>query len=583
MSDTINEKADAKSSEVKLATRKAIIIGGIVIGVLLASGAAAYYFSGLNNNAAAPVDTGAPTQLIALTNMKAALDVETIYPGVSIDGIDVSGKTREEAAALFTDADSPAAAQFAITLSVEGVEYALDPSIVSVTSNLPAVIEEAYNYNRTSTKTDESEAIAERYQTLEQLSGSPKNFDVEYATDVSGVDQAVRDILAPLETEPVNAVATSFDTVKLAFVIEDYVAGMDIDIDAAIAAVQDAIEAKEYTKTITVDTVVTEPEVSKSDLEALLGLVSTFTTQTTDKANRNSNINLVCETIDGLVLQPGEYFNFNEYIGQRTSAKGYKEAVGIYGGTTRLELGGGICQTTGTLFHSVMMADLQVDERHPHTWPSDYVEKGTDATVTWGGKNFQFSNNTQYPIAIHAYYSDLHVTMEIYGRPVEDGMTIQIEGVVTGRSGPGGPLYIANPSAPIGSNSTTKGSHDHISAECYKVYYKDGVEVKRVLSYTSSYPAISAEVSIGVLAADGSVCAMDPATGGVAAPAAPAAPVVAPPAATVPAATTTAAPTETTAPAATAAPTETTVPAVTTAPADTTAITPAAITPAAQT
>src|SRR5665647_1494695 len=98
MSDTINEKADAKSSDVKLSTRKAIIIGGVVIGVLMASGAAAYYFSGLNN-AAAPVDTGAQTQtqLIALTNMKTALDVETIYPGVRIDGIDVSGKTSEEA------------------------------------------------------------------------------------------------------------------------------------------------------------------------------------------------------------------------------------------------------------------------------------------------------------------------------------------------------------------------------------------------------------------------------------------------------------------------------------------------------
>ena len=560
MSDTTNENADVKSGDVKINTRKAIIIGAIVIGLLTASGAAAYYFTGMNNPAAptAQTDESGQMQQITLANMKAALDVETIYPGVSIDGIDVSGKTKEEAAAMFADAASPAAADLAITLSVDGKDYVLDSSIIGVTSNLPAVIEEAYSYNRTSTKSDEAEAIAERYQTLEQLSGNPKNFDVEYETDLSGVDKAVRDILEPLETKPVNATATSFDTTKLAFVIEDYVAGKDIDIEAAIAAVKEAIEAKEYTKKITVDTVITEPEVSKSDLEALLGLVSTFTTETTNKANRNSNIDLVCKTIDGLVLQPGEYFNFNEFIGQRTSAKGYKEAVGIYGGTTRLELGGGICQTTGTLFHSVMMADLQVDERHPHTWPSDYVEKGTDATVTWGGKNFQFTNNTEYPIAIHAYYSDLHVTMEIYGRPVEDGMTIQIEGVVTGRSGPGGPLYIANPSAPIGSNSTTKGAHDHISAECYKVYYKDGVEVKRILAFTSSYPAISAEVSIGVLAADGTVCAMDPATGAVAGPAAPV--VVAPPVVTAPAATTTAAPT---------VPTDTT--AAPTVPTDTTA------------
>ena len=199
------------------------------------------------------------------------------------------------------------------------------------------------------------------------------------------------------------------------------------------------------------------------------------------------------------------------------------------------------------------MADLQVDERHPHSWPSDYVDIGTDATVTWGGSNFQFTNNTEYPIAIHSYYKDLHVTMEIYGRPVADGMTIEIEGDVTSRSGPGPTQFVPNPAAAAGSKSSVRGSHDYITANCYKVYYKDGVEVKRELAFKSTYNSINAIVSVGVLAPDGTICPMDPATGAVTLPAVvvPVVPPVepAPPATeTTPAATTAPAETPTTAP-----------------------------------
>jgi len=288
-----------------------------------------------------------------------------------------------------------------------------------------------------------------------------------------------------------------------------------VDIDGAVIALKAAIDAKEYTKTITVTTSVIEPAVSKEMLASTLGFVSTKTTKTTDVTNRNINIDLVCKAIDGLVLQPGEFFNFNEFVGKRTAEKGFKEAGGIFDGALRLELGGGICQASGTLFHSVMMADLQVDERHPHSWPSTYVDIGTDATVTWDGPNFQFTNNTEFPLAIHAYYRDRTVTVSIYGRPVDDGMTIKIEGVVTGTSAPGPTEFVADPLMPVGSRVQVRSPHDYISAQCFKIYYKDGVEVKRELAFTSTYRAITEKISVGVLNTDGTILPMDPLTGTV--------------------------------------------------------------------
>ncbi|MEI8199035.1 MAG: VanW family protein [Eubacteriales bacterium] len=545
-------------------TRKAIVIGAIAVVVVALMGAAYYYTTAERPLPAAAVteQTSVPavTQPAGptLEEMKKLLDVDTIYPGISINGTDVSGKTKAEAALLFEDKASSDTSKIAITLDVDGVEYALDPALFATSSDISAAIDDAYNYNRTSTAADESQAIADRYQILLDLQKTPKNFDTAYTTAEDEITNAVHSILDPLETQPVDAVATSFDTQKLVFVIDDSKPGVDIDVDAAAKDVLAAIDAKDYKKVITVGTTAIEPKVSKEELASLLGLVSSTTTKTSNKPNRNVNIDLVCKTEDGLVLQPGESFNFNKFIGQRTSAKGYKEAPGIYGGTTRMELGGGICQTTGTLFHSVMMADLQVDERHPHSWPSDYVDIGTDATVTWGGSNFQFTNNTEYPIAIHAYYKDLHVTMEIYGRPVADGMIIKIEGDVTSRSGPGPTQFVPNPAAAAGSKSSVRGSHDYITANCYKVYYKDGVEVKRVLAFKSTYNSINAIVSVGVLAPDGSICAMDPATGAVVMPAVAVPPVETAPPATEPAATT--APPATTTPTTTPEPTAATTP-----------------------
>ena len=566
---TDSPKTDSpKSNHPK--TRKAIIIAAIALLVVAATGAA-YYYTTTDRplpSAAAPTVTKpvGPT----IDEMKQKLDVDTIYPGIFINGVDVSGKTKAEAALLLEDSASSDTSQIAITLDVDGVEYALDPTLFAPSSDITGAIDDAYNYNRTSTKTDETEAIADRYQILLDLQKTPRNFDTPYAVTQDKIEDAVHSILDPLNKQPVDASATSFDTEKLVFVIAESEPGADIDVDGAVKDVLAAIDAKEYKKVITVGTTVIEPKVSKDELASLLGLVSSTTTKTSDKPNRNVNIDLICKAEDGLVLQPGESFNFNDYIGQRTSAKGYKEAPGIYGGTTRMELGGGICQTTGTLFHSVMMADLQVDERHPHSWPSDYVDIGTDATVTWGGSNFQFTNNTEYPIAIHAYYENLHVTMEIYGRPVADGMTIEIEGDVTSRSGPGPTSFVPNPAAAAGSKSSVRGSHDYITANCYKVYYKDGVEVKRILAFKSTYNSINAIVSVGVLAPDGTICPMDPATGAVTLPAV-VVPVVPPvetvppvtePAATTPAETTTPAPT----PIPTPVPSDTTAAATTAAP-----------------
>ena len=135
-------------------------------------------------------------------------------------------------------------------------------------------------------------------------------------------------------------------------------------------------------------------------------MISAYTTKTTSDSNRNTNIRLACEAINGTALMPGETFSFNQTTGQRTTSKGYRSAGAIAAGQSIEEVGGGICQVSSTLFNAVARADLQIVERSPHAWPSTYVGKGEDATVNWPNLDFKFKNNTDAPIFVITYYKD---------------------------------------------------------------------------------------------------------------------------------------------------------------------------------
>ena len=170
---------------------------------------------------------------------------------------------------------------------------------------------------------------------------------------------------------------------------------------------------------ISISLKITQPEVSTEELEALpyLNLLGTYTTYGGGTKNRITNLKLAVEACDGVELQPGEIFSYNDTLGPRTEERGYKEATVIVGGEHALDIGGGICQISTTLFMACLNADLEIVERHNHAARIDYVEDGLDAAVVWGNQDYRFQNNTSYPIKIAAAYDEKEeaVTVSIYG------------------------------------------------------------------------------------------------------------------------------------------------------------------------
>ncbi|WP_245808933.1 VanW family protein [Shouchella patagoniensis] len=122
----------------------------------------------------------------------------------------------------------------------------------------------------------------------------------------------------------------------------------------------------------------------------------------TGNKQRVNNIELASAAINNRVIFPGERFSFNEVVGMRTAERGYMAAPIIVRGELSEGIGGGICQVSSTLFNAIDKAALTINERYTHSKRVTYVPPGRDATVSWYGPDFVFTNNHNQPILIIA-------------------------------------------------------------------------------------------------------------------------------------------------------------------------------------
>ncbi len=145
----------------------------------------------------------------------------------------------------------------------------------------------------------------------------------------------------------------------------------------------------------------TDPERTTEEAEAMgiKDLLATFSDSYGGTANRQHNVRITTEYASNVFLAPGEVYNFDQQIGPGTAARGYKTAPGIVGpGKLEDVFGGGICEVSTALFNAVFFAGLEVIERKNHSIFIDHYPKGRDATVSAGGPNLRFRNDTSHYI-----------------------------------------------------------------------------------------------------------------------------------------------------------------------------------------
>lgn len=234
---------------------------------------------------------------------------------------------------------------------------------------------------------------------------------------------------------------------------------------------------------------ITVPKKTVEDLgeEAFPDKLGAFTTRY-DPSNKNraNNVSISADKIDGTIIMPGETFSYNQTVGERTIAAGYKEAGAYSGGRVVQDVGGGICQTSSTLYNAVLLANLEIVDRTNHQFLTSYVEAGKDATVTWGGIDFKFKNSRSYPIKIEASAKNGVCEMSIYGIREETEYEVEIQSEVLSYL-PYTTKYEEDPTLEEGKEVIEQSGYEGCTSETYRILKKNGKIISKTLLSKDTY------------------------------------------------------------------------------------------------
>jgi vancomycin resistance protein YoaR len=203
--------------------------------------------------------------------------------------------------------------------------------------------------------------------------------------------------------------------------------GLSLDVDSTL----DRLERALAQGTLRVDAAVqitpaaqTASQLKDVRFEAVLGHFATNYNRSEAVAARTFNLRKAASKLDGTVIRPGAIFDFNQVVGPRDEAHGYKVATVIADGELADGIGGGTCQISGTLHGAAFFAGLEIVERYPHTRPSSYIKMGLDATVVYPTINFRLRNNFSFPVVLHEVVRDGRVVAEVFGPKVDQVVTL---------------------------------------------------------------------------------------------------------------------------------------------------------------
>ena len=320
--------------------------------------------------------------------------------------------------------------------------------------------------------------------TCEMVSADPDPIDI----------QAIHDALY---AEPANATLEVADDGS--YTVTDSVQGIDFDV----AGAQSILSAAQPSETVSVPLNRQDPAIDTATLKANLfkDVLGEYTTSVSGTADRRSNVQLAAQKCSGTILLPGEVFAYNQVVGQRTEVAGFKKAGAYSNGETVQELGGGVCQDSSTLYCAALYANLEIVERHNHSYVSSYVPIGMDATVSWGGPDFQFRNNTDYPIKVVASYANSKVTFQIVGTKTDD-YSVKITTETIGTTAPT-VQEVPDDTLEAGTTQVADKGHTGYKVQSYRhVYDASGNVVYEGKESLSSYKMTPKIIHVGTKVAE---------------------------------------------------------------------------------
>lgn len=423
----------------------------------------------------------------AFGGIKRVAGAPIFAPGTVINGIDISGLSFDEGRKRILEYDTVQLDKINIQLLYNGAKASLSAVDLGISTNAEQTLITAYTRNKLG-------PIAADFDQSQE----PFHKTTDLTIDDVHLKQTIASFLKAHDIPAQDAQAT-FDVISRGFVYTPEKSGISANPDAVYQLVRTKLIEKDYSP-LELGSEFTQRTYAEKTVPMLRQntvLIGRCSTSASNNQNRNTNIRLMCNAVDGLVIMPGEILSLNELVGRRTEDKGFRAAPSIIDGQLVNDIGGGICQLAGTLYNAALYADMEIVERVHHTWPSEYLPVGLDATLNWDNKDLKIKNRSQYPIYISAKFENLVVKIELFGQPPSDGMEIDVEPVIVKEiEAPESEIIYTN-KLQAGEVRTKVKSKKGYEVMTYRHYLKDGEIIMSELISHDHFRAVRGTIYMG--------------------------------------------------------------------------------------
>lgn len=410
-------------------------------------------------------------------------DADRICQGVFADEVELSGMTADEARNVLNEHIARLSRR-TLTVDVNGKVVSTTLADLGYASELEPVIEEAL-------KIGKEGSMFANYARLREVAAEHKVFELAGNYSEKKLKSFVEKKCASKCTKAKNS-KISMENGTLVYSKSRQ--GETLDVESTVQRIQTAlaeqVEAAEAEVKVQAVVTVKEPDVSKKLASRCRDEIGKYATSfNAGNVSRSKNVANAARLINGTVVYPGETFSVHDTISPMTEENGYYQAPSYSNGEVVDSIGGGVCQVSTTLYNALLLAELEIVERSPHSMVVTYVKPSMDAAIAGDYKDLKFRNNTDVPVYIEGGTVSGSVYFHIYGEETRDpGRTVVYESETIETIQPGEDKITYDKTKPETFMQVTQEAHIGYKAVLWKIVTENG-KTKKTQVNSSTYKA----------------------------------------------------------------------------------------------
>lgn len=382
--------------------------------------------------------------------------------GTMVSGVSIGNKTFEQAKEILENNKDKFITPISISINADDEVIQFTEKDFEYTYDIDEVLntikaDETKTAKNSSSKTSPS---------LNSGTTESITYSVTATVTKDSVDKKIKEVEEKVNKDAVNACVSEFTPYSdERFKYAEAQKGRKIDIDDLTQKINEFFEKNETEIRIQAEVESVDADIQLDDVKKNIVKLAKYETVSYNTANGTNNMKVSLEACNGSVIEPGAVWSFNKCTGDSNlESNGYRSAHVISDGELVDGIGGGICQSSSTIYNAAIRANMDVESRANHKWASSYVPTGLDATIDYPALDLKLKNPTDYQMFIECKLYDGNVlTVTIWGYK-----SSSYDEIIT-------------------ENKMLNQGSDSYTVEAFRVYLKNGKEIDRESLGKSTY------------------------------------------------------------------------------------------------